>query len=254
MPRTARKDSKSNFYHIMVQGINKEYIFNTKEDIESYQKIVKDKLENSSIIILGYCIMNNHAHFLIYSEKEENLSKYMQRLNTSYSRLYNNKNKRVGYVFRDRFRSQDILSKKQLYNCLVYIHNNPVKAGMVKTMSAYKYSSYNEFLREKYIITNESIKLLFGNIKNQIGQFILIHNQCLDENFIDECENKKSLSHFIEDFEKKYNRKIEEITQDKNLLRLLIIEAREQTNATIQALGEKLNVSKSTVGRYAKKN
>lgn len=254
MPRTARKNSKSNFYHIMVQGINKEYIFNTKENIETYRKLIKDKLENSNIIILAYCIMNNHTHFLIYSEKEENLSKYMQRLNTSYSRLYNKKNKRIGFVFRDRFRSQDILSEKQLYNCLIYIHNNPVKAGIVKTMSEYEYSSYNEFLGEKSIITTESLQLLFGNNKNYKEQFMLLHNKYIDEDFINEYEEKKSLSHFIEDFEKKYNIKIEEVIHDKNLLRLAVIAAREQTNATIKELAEKLNISKSTIGRYAKKN
>ena len=57
--------------------------------------------------------MGNDAHFLIYSEKSEYVSKYMQRVNTTYSQFYNRRNKRVGYVFRDRYCSQDILSKKQ---------------------------------------------------------------------------------------------------------------------------------------------
>ena len=88
MPRIARKDSQSKFYHIMVQGINKEYIFNKKEDMKKYQRLIKEKLENSNIMILAYCIMNNHAHFLIYCEDEIYLSKYMQRLNTSYAHVY----------------------------------------------------------------------------------------------------------------------------------------------------------------------
>ena len=77
MPRIPRKYSQSNFYHIMVQGINKEYIFNTEQNMKKYQKLIKKKLENSNITILAYCIMNNHAHFLIYSENVSNLSKYM---------------------------------------------------------------------------------------------------------------------------------------------------------------------------------
>ena len=62
--------------------------------------------------------MNNHAHFLIYSEKSEDLSKFMQKIKTSYSFFYNSFNKRVGYVFRDRYLSQEMLSQKQLFNCL----------------------------------------------------------------------------------------------------------------------------------------
>lgn len=34
MPRIARKDSKSSFYYVMVQGINKEYIFDTDFNIK----------------------------------------------------------------------------------------------------------------------------------------------------------------------------------------------------------------------------
>lgn len=254
MPRIARKDSQSKFYHIMVQGINKEYIFNKKEDMKKYQRLIKEKLENSNIMILAYCIMNNHAHFLIYCEDEIYLSKYMQRLNTSYARLYNKENERLGYVFRDRFRSQDILTERQLYNCLRYIHNNPVKAGMVKDVSEYEYSSYNEFLKETNIITEESIKLLFDDIDNYKTQFKLIHNNCIDEDFIDEDDKTIDISTFLEEFEKKYNRKIEEVSQDRKFLKRVINDAREQTNVTIVELAEKLNVSKSKVGRYIKKS
>lgn len=255
MPRIARKESRSKFYHVMVQGINKEYIFNKEEDMEKYQSLVKKKLENANITILAYCIMNNHVHFLIYCEDEIYLSKYMQRLNTSYGRFYNKKNERVGYVFRDRFRSQDILDERQLYNCLRYIHNNPVKAGMVKDISEYKYSSYNEFLEEKDIITDESIKILFGNNNDYKIQFKLIHNSCEDEDdFIDEDEKVQDISCFIREFEKKYNRKIEEISKDRDLLKIAIKDARQKTDVTIVELAEKLNISKSTVGRYAKKS
>lgn len=103
MPRIARKNSISQFYHVIVQGINKEYIFKNSQYINKYKEIIVKKLEKSDITILSYCIMNNHAHFLIYSEKIENLSKFMQKINTSYSKFYNKENNRVGYVFRDRY-------------------------------------------------------------------------------------------------------------------------------------------------------
>ena len=253
MPRMPRKYSQSNFYHIIVQGINKEYIFNTELNMKKYQKLIKKKLENSNIVILAYCIMNNHAHFLIYSENVSNLSKYMQRLNTSYSRLYNKENNRVGYVFRDRFRSQNILSDSQLYNCLIYIHNNPVKAGIVKDISEYKYSSYNEFLKKKIIITHHSVKLLFGDIKNYKQHFKIIHNNSANENFIDVNDKIKNITDFIKEFEIKHNQKIEEIINNKYWLKKIIIDAREQTKITIEDLAKILNVSKSKVGRYAKK-
>ena len=88
--------------------------------------------------------MNNHAHILIKTDQIAYLSKYMQKLNTRYARYYNKKYNRVGYVFRDRFKSQVIYSEDQLYNCIHYIFNNPVKAGLCSNAEDYPFSNYKK--------------------------------------------------------------------------------------------------------------
>ena len=253
MPRIARKNSNSNFYHIIVQGINKEYIFNKPEFIEKYRQIILNKKEKSNITILAYCIMNNHTHFLIFSERIEYLSKFMQKVNTSYSQYYNKIHKRVGYVFRDRYYSQDILNQKHLYSCIKYIHNNPVKANICNFMDQYKYSSYNEFLNEKIIIDDESIRLLFGKSKDYKKDFHLIHNIINSEDFIFKDIKDKKINEFIKDVEKRYNKNIKELINDKNILKQIIQEARNVTEVTLTELAEILDLSKSTVHKYCKK-
>ena len=44
MPRQARKDLNTPFLHVMLQGVNKEYIFYKNEYIEKYKKVA-DKVE-----------------------------------------------------------------------------------------------------------------------------------------------------------------------------------------------------------------
>ena len=116
--------------------------------------------------ILSYCLMDNHTHFIFHTLNFSSLSKFMHQINMHYSLYYNKHNNRVGYVFRDRFKVQEINNRTQLFNCLRYVHNNPVKASMCKSMSDYKFSSYNEFLGCREIITNKSIELLFGTDNN----------------------------------------------------------------------------------------
>ena len=253
MPRKARKISGSSYHHVIVQGINKDYIFKRAEDIEKFKEIIISKLKDVEIEILAYCIMNNHAHFLIFSKTNEALSKFMQRVNTSYSKYYNRGNKRVGYVFRDRYYSQDILSHKQLYNCLKYIHNNPVKAGIIKNVGDYKYSSYNEFLGKRKIITNEGLKLLFGTTDGFEEEFYKIHEPKVyeDEKFYDLKE--KNILELIGDFEKEYGKAFEELKNDKKVLKKIIKVAREETNVTITELAKLVGVSKSSVGNYINK-
>lgn len=115
VPRIARKDMETTFYHVLVQGINKSYIFNKREEILYYIKLMYELKEEYEIRIIAYCIMNNHAHLLIKVNKIENLSSYMHKMNMKYAMFYNRKYNRVGYVFRNRYRSEGIYNEKHLW-------------------------------------------------------------------------------------------------------------------------------------------
>ena len=251
MPRKSRNESHLNFYHVMVQGINKEFIFKDDNHISIYKNIISKYLKDSNITVLAYCIMNNHAHFLFHCEKIQDLSKFMQKSNLSYSHFYNKLNNRIGFVFRDRYRSQAILNKKQLYTCLHYIHNNPVKAKIVNHMSSYKYSSYNEFFQKKELLTSRSIKLLFGEIKNYYQIFESIHRSSITDTFIDIKDT--NITDYIHEFEITENVQIKDIHKDSKLIKKFIRQARSETEVTIKNLSEILNISKSEVGRIIKK-
>ena len=74
MPRISRKNLETSFFHVMVQGIKKEYIFNQKIAIKKYIELLQTEKEKFNLQILAYCVMNNHAHLLIYTEKIEEMS------------------------------------------------------------------------------------------------------------------------------------------------------------------------------------
>lgn len=138
MSRFPRSYIKTSFFHVITQGINKQYIFDQSEDIKYYIKIMYELLKEHNIEIIAYCIMNNHVHILIKTEIVKELSKYMQCLNTKYAKYYNKKYNRVGYVFRDRYKSEGIYSEEHLYNCIQYIYNNSVKAGICLKAEEYR--------------------------------------------------------------------------------------------------------------------
>ena len=146
MPRLARKYLESSFVHIIVQGLDRQYIFKGNFLKSSYRTILKKNISETNIELISYCIMDNHSHLLLYGEDFNDISKIMHKTNTSYAKLYNKTQKRVGYVFRDRYFVQPISNEKQLFNCIAYIHKNPINAGIVKLLSSYNYSSYNEYI------------------------------------------------------------------------------------------------------------
>lgn len=234
----------------MVQGINKEFIFDDKECVQEYKKIIIEKLKDSNINILAYCIMNNHAHFLIYSPQIEYIVKFMQKINTTYSRFYNKKFNRVGYVYRDRYKSQTIVDRKHLINCLIYIHNNPLKAGIVSRVQDYKYSSYLEFLNGGTIINDKSIKILFGDIPNFRNVFNAIHKNQIEDTFMDVKDT--DITQIINKFEEKHNISVDAFKHDKKIMKDFIDIARNETNITLVSLANILGVSKSTVSYYSR--
>ena len=207
MPRKARKEINSKFLHVMIQGINREYIFNNDKDIKVFLKFVKEKIKEFDLSIIAYCVMNNHAHFLIYTENINLVSKLMKMVNTSYAIYYNKNKERCGYVFRDRFKSEEILSQKHIVSCIHYIHNNPVKAKMCLSQSEYKYSSYNEYKNKPYLIN-----------KNKVMEILRKYNINI-EMFLDETTEKYK---FIDDMDPQ-NKKIikisvlEEFCKEKNI-------------------------------------
>ncbi|MCL2144865.1 MAG: transposase, partial [Endomicrobia bacterium] len=161
MPRTARKNFDGKYFHIMVQGIAKENIFSDDNTKGYYLSCMQNAAEKNPVAILGFCVMSNHAHLLLSAENISIAAKYMKLVNVEYARYYNTINQRVGYVFRDRFKSEVIQDKKYLLNCLVYIHNNPVEAKIVDRAQDYNYSSYTNYLTGRGIVDFKEAKELY---------------------------------------------------------------------------------------------
>ena len=156
MPRQARKKSESGIYHIMLRGINQQQIFEDSEDFEKFLQILKDCKAVCEYKLFAYCLMGNHIHLLVREEKET-IEQVMKRLATRFVYWYNIKYQRVGHLFQDRFKSEPIEDDAYFLTVIRYIHQNPVKAGLCKNLSGYKYSSYNDFFEDSNLIDKDFV-------------------------------------------------------------------------------------------------
>lgn len=245
MPRLARKCLESPFIHIIVQGINKEYIFKRRLFKETYLNMLKKNISKTEMHIIAYCVMDNHVHLLVYCENINVISKIMQKTNGAYAKWYNKIQKRVGYVFRNRYYTQMILTEQQLYNCIVYIHRNPVKANIVNYIHEYKYSSYKEYFGNREFITDNSIKLVFGTSNDYLALFNSIHK--MDEitdikEVIEDFDDEKVI---INEYLKEQGKSMLEIKQNKKLLAELIFRLRYQGGLSLRTMEKILGISKS---------
>lgn len=186
MPRTARRKSETGIYHIMVRGINHQEIFHDEEDHLRYLKTLEQFAGKTGSTILGYCLMGNHLHLLI-KEGHESISVFMKRLGTSYAYWYNLKYERVGHVFQDRFKSESVEDDAYLLTVIRYIHQNPVKAGIVKKVQEYRWSSYPSYVQMENpctVVQTRFILGFFANDRETAKQGFL---QFMEETANDQC-------------------------------------------------------------------
>ena len=177
MPRSARKKSTTGIYHVMLRGINQQQIFEDSEDYEKFLQILKDCKAISGFRLYAYCLMGNHIHILI-QEVSESIEQIMKRVATRFVYWYNIKYQRVGHLFQDRFKSEPVEDDSYFLTVIRYIHQNPIKAGIRKQITAYEYSSYAEFFKDSDLIDSE---LVFGMIAKE--DFEKFNNQT----FFDKC-------------------------------------------------------------------
>lgn len=95
-------------------------------------------------ILYAYCLMSNHIHLLI-REREDTIGMAIKRIASSYVYYYNHKYSRDGHLFRERFKSEPVNDMSYFLTLLRYIHQNPVKAGIVEHVKDYEYSSWGEY-------------------------------------------------------------------------------------------------------------
>lgn len=225
----------ASFFHIMIQGLNKEYIFNNDIDKRKYLYILKNIKKEVNVNIIAYCVMDNHIHFLMNVDDINELSKIMQRCNTTYAKYYNKKYDRVGYVFRNRFKSQVIYSEKQLYSCINYIHNNPVKAKMCQHPNEYRYSSFEYY--------NNNIKLLHSYLRadkfiNNKEDIVLLE---VEEDIEEEIQN------IINTYLEKSHLTLKELSKNKDNLKEIVFLLKNNYNISIRKISENINVGREII-------
>jgi REP element-mobilizing transposase RayT len=262
MSRYARRKSSTNIYHVMLRGIDRMPVFYGNGDRFKFLEIIDRMNEEGEYEIYAYCLMENHIH-LLFKEGQDSIAKSLKRIAVSYAYYFNNRYDRVGHVFQGRFRSEPIENDNYLMAVVRYIHNNPVKAGIVKKAVDYSWSSYQEYIKYGNDSARVNTKLLLQMFSHNeieaIGLFIEFSNENSKDKFID-IDNKadKPIKEQIgsdEDIIEKvlinHKSSLSEISniKDKKKRNEIIRYIKNNTSISIRSLSRILGISKDIIFR-----
>jgi len=136
------------YHHLMNRGHGGENIFASDSLKKSYLQILEEAGKVFLVPIHAYCIMDNHFH-LVAQNAGGQLSRFMKVVHTRYGLLYRHQVGGKGYVFQDRFKSTVIQDDTYMLQAVLYVLNNPVRAGVVQTPMDYPWSSAGEYFNKE---------------------------------------------------------------------------------------------------------
>ncbi|WP_378954891.1 transposase [Pelosinus sp. sgz500959] len=178
MSRQARELSATGFYHIVFRGINHQHLFEEESDFKYFLEALQHIKNEMAFEIHSYCLMSNHVHLLIREKQIADISIIMKRLLTKYVMYFNRKYQRNGALIASRYKSISVDVDEYFIPLIRYIHQNPLKAGIVTRMEDYIYSSYREYLYGRSLTDTAFSLELVGR-----EEWIRLHNIFEEENF-----------------------------------------------------------------------
>jgi putative transposase len=176
--RDYKEFAPGNYYHIYNRGNGKMNIFRDEEDFNFFlfrleenlfpiqnsgnpeerhlqkmklqqkypNRYIRSDLPENSFEVISYCLMPNHFHLIIKQNSDIPVSKLMLKICTGFSKYFNRKYDSVGSVFQDRFKAVHVGNDDYLLWLSAYIHLNPLKAGLVRNLNDYQFSSYFDYV------------------------------------------------------------------------------------------------------------
>lgn len=141
MPRTARASLGNWCYHVLNRGNARAEVFHKPADYDAFVALFEPACERLRMRILGYCLMPNHFHLVLWPYDDGDLSRWMQWLMTSHVRRYHRHYGGSGHVWQGRFKAFPIQEDDHLLSVLRYAERNALRARLVRAAENWAWSS-----------------------------------------------------------------------------------------------------------------
>lgn len=136
--------------HITQRAAGKEPLFVEDRDYLTMLGLLKESSEKFDLNYFSFCLMPNHIHIMVEPQKK-NLAKAMGSIFSRYASKFNRKYERKGHLFGGPYRQAICLDNSYLLAASVYIHLNPVRAGLCPSALEYRWTSSTLYSSKKVV-------------------------------------------------------------------------------------------------------
>jgi len=183
MPRARRHYIPGYVWHITHRCHKKEFLLKFARDRQRWIYWLFEAKKRFGLCVLNYMVTSNHIHLLVIDDGHDAvISKSMQLVAGRTAQEYNQRKKRKGAFWEDRYHATAIERDEHLVRCLVYIDMNMVRTGVVSHPSEWKFCGFNEIQnpRQRYVLINNSRLMELLNV-GLIDELKDTHKRWVDE-------------------------------------------------------------------------
>ncbi len=138
MPRAKRHYAPGYVWHLTHRCHNREFLLRFARDRARWRHWLFEARKRYSLSVLDYIVTSNHVHLLVRDTKAPSIARSMQLIAGRVAQEYNNRKRRRGAFWEDRYFATAIATDRHLVRCLTYIDLNMVRAGVVDHPSQWK--------------------------------------------------------------------------------------------------------------------
>ncbi len=166
MTRPGRIHVEGGYYHVYNRLGRGERVFGVEKEAEEFVRILREVTERDGLSVFAWALMSNHYHLAVRTGAVS-LDRPMRSLQQRVTRGVNLRRGVWGALWQGRYKAKLVESSKYLDQLLVYIHLNPVSAGIVDDPVEYRWSGHRDLLgkTQKPIVDVDEVLRVFGRTR-----------------------------------------------------------------------------------------
>ena len=191
MPRRPRVFVEGGLYHVYNRFASGEGVFSDPEEAREFVDFLRFVKKRDGWTVFGWSLMSNHYHLAIRSRAVP-ISHGLHYLQGRFSQRFNRRRKRTGALWQSRYQAKPIIEQSYLDRVILYIHLNPVLAGLVSNPADHVFSGHREIVKQisKPLIDIDETLLCFGQTERSARRAYLaaIRHGCREAGRVPEKE------------------------------------------------------------------
>lgn len=151
-------------WHITHRCHKREFLLKFSKDRNNWLYWLFQARKKYGLGILNYTVTSNHVHLVVFDRNKPNvISNSLHLVAGRTAQEYNQRKKRSGAFWEDRYHATAVETGMHLIQCMLYIDLNMVRAGVVQSPEEWPFGGYHEIQshRQRYNLIDYTLLMRF---------------------------------------------------------------------------------------------